>query len=148
MRVDLYGLAFETPKVTYHLWSPWRCSLLETRLFDAVAQIQPGETDRAPDEKNVCFRDPRAVKASIATIERILKGWQEEAADSGSERRSWRWLIESDVDAHGFDFNGDTANIWGFIRLFLQHNNPGETEPGDEFDLSGFGFCVWGNGEN
>src|SRR5581483_4566762 len=36
MQVDFYGLAFETPQVTVHLWSPWRAAELEHRLFNAV----------------------------------------------------------------------------------------------------------------
>ena len=39
MRVDLYGLAFEAPRVSFHLWSPWRASQLEHRLFDAVKNV-------------------------------------------------------------------------------------------------------------
>src|SRR5436190_1080146 len=36
MRVDFYGLTFETPCVTFYLWSPWRSSALEHKLFEAV----------------------------------------------------------------------------------------------------------------
>ncbi len=36
MRVDFYGLAFETPCVTFYLRSPWRAAALEHRLYDAV----------------------------------------------------------------------------------------------------------------
>ncbi len=33
MRIDFYGLVFETPRVTFYLWSPWRAAALEHRLF-------------------------------------------------------------------------------------------------------------------
>ena len=34
MRVDFYGLAFETPRVTFYLRSPWRAAALEHKLFE------------------------------------------------------------------------------------------------------------------
>src|SRR5262249_37515427 len=31
MRIDFYGMVFQTPRVTFHLWSPWRATALEHR---------------------------------------------------------------------------------------------------------------------
>ena len=50
MRVDLYGLTFETPRVTCYLWSPWRASALEHRMFDAVRHIQGLTMEEEGDE--------------------------------------------------------------------------------------------------
>jgi hypothetical protein len=36
MRVDLFGLTMDAPGVTFYLWSPWRCSALEHKLFYAL----------------------------------------------------------------------------------------------------------------
>src|SRR5262249_38408225 len=46
MRVDLYGLAFETPRVSFHLWSPWRASALEHRLFEVVRNLPRVEAEK------------------------------------------------------------------------------------------------------
>ena len=35
-------------------------------------------------------------KVSIQLVERVLKGWQEESSEGGSERRSWRWMVEAE----------------------------------------------------
>ena len=37
----------------------------------------------------------------------MLKGWQEEA-ETGSEKRTWRWLLEGDTDADGYDHTSNT----------------------------------------
>jgi hypothetical protein len=39
MRVDLFGLVMEAPGVTFYLWSPWRCSAIELKLFDALKAV-------------------------------------------------------------------------------------------------------------
>ena len=75
--------------------------------------------------------------------ERVLKGWQEEASDAGTDRRSWRWMVEADSDAHGYDHAGEKACIWAFLRLSLDRGNPSEPERGEDIDLNGFGFRVW-----
>ncbi|HZT82543.1 MAG TPA: hypothetical protein VFA26_20105, partial [Gemmataceae bacterium] len=74
MRVEFYGLAFETPRVTFYLWSPWRASALEHRLFDALQSVPRAEPEEAPDELRLHFRDPRAVRAALTAVERVLKG--------------------------------------------------------------------------
>ena len=77
----------------------------------------------------------------------MLKGWQEEATDAGTERRSWRWLVEADVDANGYDQQNEKSAFWAFVRLSLDRGGPGESEKGEDIDLSGFGVCVWGAAE-
>ena len=42
MRVDLFGLSFETPAVTFYLWSPWRASALEHKLLESLKAV-PGD---------------------------------------------------------------------------------------------------------
>lgn len=143
MRVDLYGLCFETAGVTFYLWSPWRASAIEHRLFDAIRQLPQAEPENSPDELRIHFKDPKPVRQAIQAVERILKGWQEEASDSGSDRRVWRWLIEADTDAAGYDHTGERTSIWGFLRLSLERNAPGEGERGEDIDMNGFGVRVW-----
>lgn len=143
MRVEVYGLVFDTAGITFYLWSPWRSTAIEHRLFDAIRQIPQGESEGTPDELRVSFKDPKPVRTAFQAVERILKGWQEEASDSGSDRRVWRWLIEADTDAAGYDHTGDRSSIWGFLRLSLERNAPGEGERGEDIDMNGFGFRIW-----
>ncbi len=147
MRVDLFGLTVETPGVTFYLWSPWRCSALEHRLFDAVKSVPGAEFEPAADELRVHVSESKGWKQALQHLSRVLKGWQEEAADSGTDRRSWRWLLEGDVDASGYDMNGEKASLWAYVRLALDRGGPGEQEKGEDIDLNGFGVCFWGNQE-
>jgi hypothetical protein len=148
MRVELFGLTMETPAVTFYLWSPWRCSALEHRLFDAVKAVPHAELEAAPDELRLHISESKAWKAAIQNLSRVLKGWQEEASDTGrEERRTWRWLLEADVDANGFDMQGEKASVWAYIRLGLDRGGPGEAEKGEDIDLNGFGVQVWGTKE-
>ena len=143
MRIDLYGMTFDGPGVTYYLWSPWRCSALEHRLFESIKVVPTVELEQAADELRLHMIEPKAFRASVQLVERVLKGWQEEASDSGTDRRSWRWMVEADTDAHGYDHAGEKACVWAFLRLSLDRGNPGEGERGEDIDLNGFGFRVW-----
>jgi hypothetical protein len=145
MRVELYGLTMEAPGVTFYLWSPWRCSALEHRLFDALKGIPNATLESAPDEARLHVADAKGWKLAVQHLSRVLKGWQEEASDAGTERRGWRWLLESDVDANGYDMNGEKAAFWLYVRLSLDRGGPGDQEKGEDIDLNGFGVCVWGS---
>jgi hypothetical protein len=142
MRVDFYGLAFETPRVTFYLWSPWRCTAMEHRLFQAVAGLPRVQTEQASDETQAHLSDPRSWRAALQAISRVLKGWQEEA-DPGSERRSWRWLVETDTDADGYDHNGERASLWAYLRVSLDRGGPDDPDKGEDIDLEGFGARIW-----
>ena len=147
MLVDLYGLRFEARGATFYLWSPWRCSHLEHRLFEAVKSSAGIESDPQPDELRLHVPDAKVWKVALLALERVLKGWQEEAAELGTDRRTWRWLLESDTDANGYDMNGEKACIWGYLRLALDRGGPGETDKGEDIDLNGFGLAVWYDAE-
>jgi hypothetical protein len=147
MRVDFYGLAFESSRVTFYLWSPWRAAALEHRLFEALRQLPRTQLEEAPDELRLHIDDPKTCRSALQTVARVLKGWQEEA-DPGSERRSWRWLLEADTDDAGYDHNGEPTSLWGFLRLSLERGGPGEPDKGEDIDLEGFGLQVPGAGEN
>ena len=148
MRVDLFGLTMDAPGVTFYLWSPWRCSALEHKLFDAIRQAPNATFEEAADELRVHVAEPKGWKAAVQSISRVLKGWQEEATDGGKEeRRAWRWLLEADVDASGYDMQGEKASFWGFVRLSLDRGGPGENEKGEDIDLNGFGVQVCGTKE-
>lgn len=143
MRVDVYGLLFESQGVTCHLWSPWRCSQLEHRLFDAVKGLSDVEYEPAPDELQLHIGDAKTCKQAMQALARVLKGWQEEATDSGTERRSWRWLLEADIDSNGYDMDSEKSVIWMYPRLSLDRGGPGEPEKGEDLDLNGFGVSIW-----
>ena len=147
MRIELYGMTFDGPGVTYYLWSPWRCSALEHRLFEAIKALAGVELEQAPDELRLHVTDAKVYRASVQLVERVLKGWQEEASDSGTDRRSWRWMVEADTDAHGYDHAGEKACVWAFLRLSLDRGSPGEGERGEDIDLNGFGYRVWRSDE-
>jgi hypothetical protein len=142
MRVDFYGLAFETPKVTFYLWSPWRSSAMEHRLYQAVAELPNVKVEQATDEMHLHLTDPKTWRGALQAIHRVLKGWQEEA-DPGSERRSWRWLLEGDTDADGYDHNGERASLWAYLRVSLDRGGPDEPDKGEDVELEGFGARIW-----
>lgn len=148
MRVDLFGLTMDAPGITFYLWSPWRCSALEHKLFEAVKSVPGIKFEAEPDEYRLHLGDPKAWKQALQHTSRVLKGWQEEAGDAGKdEKRSWRWLLEADVDANGYDMQGEKASFWAYLRLSLDRGGPGEPDKGEDVDLNGFGLCVWGTQE-
>jgi hypothetical protein len=144
MRIDFYNLVFETPQVTFHLWSPWRAAELEHRLFQAVLTQARAEPEKAPDEWVVQIRDPKTCRAAVQAVSRVLKGWQEEA-DPGAERRIWRWLLEGDTDADGYDHTGERFCLWGFLRVSLERGGPGEGDKAEDIDLQGFSLRIVGH---
>ena len=91
--------------------------------------------------------DTKVWKAAVQGMERVLKGWQEEASEAGTDRRTWRWMLESDVDADGYDLNGEKACFWVYLRLALDRGGPGDSEKGEDIDLNGFGISVWAEEE-
>lgn len=148
MRVDLFGLTMEAPGVTFYLWSPWRCAALEHKLFDAIRNVPNASVEEVADEVRVHVTDQKGWKAATQNLSRVLKGWQEEASDVGKdERRGWRWLLEADVDASGYDMQGEKASFWWYVRLSLDRGGPGDGEKGEDIDLNGFGLSVWRNDE-
>ena len=142
MRFEFYGLAFETPRVTFHLWSPWRATALEHKIFDALRHLPRIEAEEAADELRLHAHDPKTSRAALQAVARVLKGWQEEA-DPGSERRTWRWMLEGDTDDAGYDHNGEPVSLWAFLRLGLERGGPGEPDK-EDIDLDGFGLQVPG----
>jgi hypothetical protein len=143
MRIEFFGLAFETPLVSFHLWSPWRAAAIEIKLFEAVCRLARAEPERYPDEFRVGITEPKSWRAALQAVSRVLKGWQEEA-EPGSERRSWRWLLEGDTNADGYDHTGEPFSVWGFLRVSLDRGGVGEPEKGEDIDLEGFSLRIWG----
>lgn len=149
MQVGLYGMTMVTKGVTFYLWSPWRCTALEHRLFEAIRQVPGVELVQEPDEASIDVKSDKAWKAAMLAVERVLKGWQEEARDVGTDRRAWYWMIEADTDSNGYDHHGEASNIWGFIRLLIEGATDTDDDDGKSewIDLNGFGFKVWRNAE-
>ncbi|MBA4191728.1 MAG: hypothetical protein C0467_27425 [Planctomycetaceae bacterium] len=148
MRVDLFGLTMDTPGTTFYLWSPWRCSALEHKLFESLRTIPNASLEAAADEVRIHITDAKGWKAAVQNLSRVLKGWQEEATDGGKEeRRGWRWLLEADVDGAGYDMQGEKSSFWAYLRLSLDRGGVGEAEKGEDIDLNGFGVQVWGQQE-
>jgi hypothetical protein len=143
MRIDFYSLVFETPQITFHLWSPWRAAELEHRLFQAVRALSRTEPEIAPDEWCLRVTDPKTWRAALQALSRVLKGWQEEA-EPGSERRTWRWLLEGDSDADGFDHSGEPVSLWGYLRVSLERGGPEDGDKGEDIDLQGFSLRIPG----
>jgi hypothetical protein len=146
MRFDLYTLTFETPHVTFYLWSPWRAAHLEHRLFDAIRNLTGSKVEEGADELRIQLSDPKACRLAVQAVARVLKGWQEEA-ERGSERRTWRWLLEADTDHDGYDHTGEPTSMWGFLRVSLERGGPGEPDKGEDIDLQGFGLQIPGTKE-
>ncbi len=142
MRIDLYGMAFDTPRITFYLWSPWRASALEHRLFEVVHSLPGAQIEQDADEMRVHVAEGKAWKTALAGLCRVLKGWQEEG-DPGRERRNWRWLLEGDTDAAGYDHAGEPACVWAFLRLFLERGGLDEPDKSEEVDLNGFSVRFW-----
>src|SRR2546423_994014 len=95
MRFEFYGLAFETPHVICHLWSPWRATTLEHRLFEALRLLPRAELEEGADERRLTLADPRTCRLALQAAARVPKGWAE-AADTrsvsrtgGVRRRAW-----------------------------------------------------------
>jgi hypothetical protein len=143
MRINFYGLTFETPCVSFYLWSPWRAAALEHRLFEAVHRLSQVQGEAGPDERRAHIGDPKTLRAALTAVARVLKGWQEEA-DPGTERRTWRWLLEGDSDADGYDHNGEPTSMWCFLQASVERGGPGESDKGEDIDLEGFGLRIWG----
>lgn len=145
MRVDFFGLTFDTPCVTFSLLSPWRAAALEHRLFEAIQNLPHTEveTSQDEDERRIHISDAKTWRAALQALSRVLKGWQEDAAPGGSERRSWRWLLEADTDADGYDHTGEETSIWGFLRVTVDRGGPGESDKGEDIDLEGFSLRIW-----
>jgi hypothetical protein len=145
MRIDFYGLALDTPKVTCYLYSPWRASALEHRLFDVVRQVPGVELEQEADELRAHIGDAKAWKQALTAMCRVMKGWQEEATDAGQERRAWRWLLEGDTDDHGYDHAGEPACLWAFLRVALDRGGLEDADKGEDIDLNGIGWRFWPN---
>ncbi len=143
MQVDFFGLTFDTPQITFHLWSPWRAAELEHRLFHAVRALPRIHSEVGPDEWRIRLTDPKTWRASLQAVARVLKGWQEEA-DPGSERRTWRWLLEGDANEDGYDHTGEPVSLWAFLRISLERGGPDDPDKGEDIDLQGFGLRIWG----
>lgn len=146
MRVDFYGLAFETPTVSFYLWNPWRAALLEHKLFEAVAALPGVRREQTGEEYSAHVTDAKTVRSAVSVIQRVLKGWQEEA-EMGTDRRTWRWLFDGDTNADGYDHNGEEFCLWGILRVSLERGGLGEPEKGEDVDLEGFGLRVWAEKE-
>ena len=142
MLVDFYGLHMDAPYVTFYLWSPWRASALEIRLFETLSQITGTSVEKDADELRVHIRDAKACKQALHGMCRVLKGWQEEA-EQGSERRAWRWLIEGDTDDHGYDHAGEPACLWAFLQLGLERGSFEEPDKAETVDLNAIGLRIW-----
>src|SRR5215213_6663064 len=103
MQIDFYTLKFEAARITCYLWTPWRASALEHRLFNEVKQLAGVHLEQTPEELRVQIDNIKTFQQALVNMSRLLKGWQEEATGAAKERRSYRWLLEADTDEHGYD---------------------------------------------
>jgi len=140
MQVELFNLKMVCDSVVCHLWSPWRCSALEIRLFDAVKRLPGAVPSALPDELKLRITSADVWAQAHDAMLTILKGWQEEASEAGGERRAWRWLLEADCDADGYDMNGDPTCFWVYMRALVERGGPDDGEKAEEIDFNGFGL--------
>ncbi|MBI2805011.1 MAG: hypothetical protein HYX68_08520 [Planctomycetes bacterium] len=143
MQIDFYGLHFDASRVTVYLWTPWRASALEHRLFNEVKQLPGVHLETAPDEMRIQISDEKAFNQAMQNMSRLLKGWQEEATGAGKERRAYRWLFEGDTDEHGYDHANEVACLWIYLRAGIDHGDLEADEPGEWVDMNGFGLRLW-----
>ena len=138
MKLDLYGLVFDSAGATIYLWSPWRATSIEVRLFETVSRL-PGVSpiEKRDDEMRFHVAEEKIWRQMIQTVARVMKGWQEEAAET-NEKRLWRWFLEADTDTDGYDHLGERSAVWGFLRVALERGNPGEGEKSEELELENF----------
>jgi len=143
MQIDFYGIRFEASRITAILWTPWRASALEHRLFNEIKQLPGVQLESTPEELRVQIDDVKIWKQAQANMSRLLKAWQEEAAGQGKEQRIYRWLFEGDTDEHGYDHNNDIACLWIYLRVGLDRGDlEGETLS-EWVDMSNFGLRFW-----
>src|SRR5262249_20403235 len=138
-----HGLVFDTPRITFYLWTPWRASALEHRLFDAVRQAVHETPEENPDERRLHIHEPKTWRSALQAMVRVLKGWQEEA-EQRRERRACRWLLEGDCDPHGYDAFGEALSLWVYLRLGVERGGPDDSSHSEDIDLEGFGVRIWG----
>ena len=143
MQIDFYGFRFETSRITCTLWSPWRASALEHRLFNEMKLLPGVHLETSADELCVQIADAKIWKQALANMSRLLKGWQEEAASAGKERRLYRWLFEADTDEHGYDHANEVACLWVYLRVGLDRGDLDEEETSEWIDMTGFGLRFW-----
>ena len=55
--------------------------------------------------------------------------------------------MEGDIDTNGYDHKGEKSAFWLFLRLSMDRGGPIDGEKAEEFDLNGFGICIWGEDE-
>src|SRR5947209_8692225 len=104
--------------------APPRTRFAATGGSTAEGSPRSGRREEFPDEARVHFTDPKAARAALQAVSRVLKGWQEDA-EMGGDRRSWRWLLEGDTNADGYDATGEPFSAWGFLRVALDHGGLG-----------------------
>ena len=143
MQIDFYGFRFEASRITCTLWTPWRASALEHRLFNEVKQLPGVHLESSADELRVQIDDIKIWKQALVSMSRLLKGWQEEAAGTTKEQRIYRWLFEGDTDEHGYDHANDIACLWVYLRVGVDRGEVDAEEPSEWVDLSGFGLRFW-----
>lgn len=142
MHISFYGLRLQVERISVALWSPWRSSKLEHRLFDSVRKLPNVRPEPARDEEVLVISDELTWEAALQGMIRILKGWQEDAAP-GSEKRHWRWFVEGDSDAYGYDHGNEPFTLWVYLRLLVEQGMPSEDYKVEEIELGGLNIRFW-----
>ena len=141
---EFYGLAFETPRVIFHLWSPWRATALEHRLFEAVRLLPRTELEEAPDERRLLIPTPRPAGWRSGPLPRA-----QGLAGGGRPRQRTPRLALAAGGRHRrrrLRPQRRAGQLWGFLRLGLDRGGLGEPEKGEDIDLDGFGLEITAEG--
>ncbi len=143
MQISLYSIKFIAQDITIYLWSPWRATALEHRLFDVCRNLPACKVEEEPDEWRIQLKDQASWQKIVQIIARVLDGWKEEANEIGREHRSWYWVIEAETDRNGYDSEGEPSSVWAYIQLGIEEGNPGEEKSSETLTLDGLSFRFW-----
>lgn len=142
MRIQIFGLTFETPRVQFLLHDPWRATSLEHRIFENVRKAIKVTPDEDPEGLRITLDDQKLWKPAIQGVIRTLKAWQEEASPVIGEQRMWCFVVEGNVTSTGYDIHGNQACIHVYVRLGVVRGGPADGEKGEEIDLDGFNIQI------
>src|SRR5213592_1202209 len=85
MRVELFGLTMEAPGATFYLWSPWRCSFLEHKLFESLKSVPNATAEPGPDELRIHVADAKGWKLAVQNLSRCSRAGRRSRATSAAK---------------------------------------------------------------
>ena len=126
------------------LWSPWRATALEHRLFNEVKQLPGVHLESTPDEHARADRRRQGMEAShaqhVAAAQRLAGGSRRRRQGtprlSLAHRRRHRRARLRSRQRNRLAFGSTCASAWTAAII-------DDAEPSEWIDLSGFGLRFW-----